>query len=222
MKRIALAALLAALCFAGHPINATNLNRSTGELVCSYTSLTIVEGGNAVVTCAGTVIVIPPPPLPSGPNPFVAWHDQGIELNDVHDYYLHRGIPRSLTDTQWAQALAAGYHRSDLTSSDSGGGPSMPTGFDLTGTEGGGGRRNYLQPGNAYTFSWKAPRTQAANWQFEVNPGATTATKVAFNGVWRNIPEWTRIDFQAVAGQTHALTVQLDGTATVAITVRYN
>lgn len=187
-----------------------------------------VEG--TIVYDSGVVTPVPTPnptplPPPSGDNPFIAWKEvDGLSLNDVHDYKLHGGLPRKLTEAQWMQALAAGYHRSDLSESSDPSGPSgFPSGFDLTGTERGTGRRNYLLPGQVYTFTWTAPRSGPADWQFEVNPGVTTAKNVWFNGVRfePSIPEWTRLDFMASAGVSHTLSIQLDGTATVGLIVRY-
>lgn len=166
----------------------------------------------------------PDPPPPAGDNPFIAWKAQGLPLNDVHDYKLHGGLPRHLTEQQWAQALAAGYQRSDLDASSDPGGPSgFPPGFDLTGTERGTGVRNLLQPGQLYPFSWRASFTGGARWNFEVNPteGGATATTASWDGAApAEFKESNGIPFQAVAGQMHTITLQLNGRATVATIVR--
>jgi hypothetical protein len=160
---------------------------------------------------------VPTPPVPpSGPNPFVAWKAEGLSLYDVILYKLHHG----LSEREWEQAVAAGY-ASEAGLRPSGGGPAMPTGNDLTGTERGGGVRNILNAG-LHAFIWTAPKDGAAYWTFEINGGPVTAKNVVLDGAPRDLHDWIRTDFVAVAGRTHIFTVQIDGTAPVAITVRYS
>lgn len=166
------------------------------------------------------VPIVPPvvvPPVVAGHNPFIAWKAEGLSMETI---ILWR-FGRALTAAEWDLAVAAGYPRENGLQRTTG--PSgFPSGFDLTGTEGGTGRRNVLSGGVAYPFIWVAPKNGPAYWQFEVNPGDRTAKTVSFNGdAPVPLPEWTTLQFEAVAGVGHALTVQLDGTATVAITVRY-
>jgi hypothetical protein len=97
----------------------------------------------------------------------------------------------------------------------------MPEGFDLTGTEGGGGRRNNFSTNDPRTFTFTATRSGPAYFTVEVNPGEMTATRVSLNGEWRDLHEWQRYDFEARAGHTHSLTVMFDGKATAAVTVRH-
>jgi hypothetical protein len=162
----------------------------------------------------------PPPPPPTGDNPFVAWKAEGLTLYDVILYRLHHG----LSEREWEQAVAAGY-ASEAGLRPTGGGPAMPEGTDLTGTEGGGGRRNNFQANAARTFTFTAPRDGPAYITVEVNPGEMTATRVSViseAGIEvRDLKEWQRFDFSAVAGRNHAFTVAFDGKATAAVTVRY-
>jgi hypothetical protein len=185
--------------------------------------LTIILDGKTLLTgtfISGITMPKPPDPPPDptpSPNPFIGWKAEGLTLYDIVLWRLHRG----LTAAEWDQAVAAGYPREDGARTE---GPSgFPSGFDLTGTERGTGVRNPLQPGNAYTFSWKASFTGPAYWHFEVNPteGGATATAAAWDGSTPvQFMESNRKDFQAIAGQTHTITLQLDGRATVATIVR--
>lgn len=82
-----------------------------------------------------------PTPVPSD-NPYVAWKASGLTLKDVCDYELHIGLPRRLNDQQWAQALAAGYLRTDLD--DTGGGEDLSYRY--------GPVMNWEKPGDIYYF----------------------------------------------------------------------
>lgn len=220
MKRIyGIAALLAAACFFLLPVNAAQtLTRSTGELVCAYTALAIGEGGNAVVTCAGTVVVTPPPPpIDTGPNPFVAWKAEGLTLYDIIRFRLGHG----LSAAEWDQAAAAGYPRENALQR---GEAYDYRGFDLSPPRGNGlFVRNELAGGVEYLFTWTAPKSVPAYWEFfEGTQRAGTATKFLWvDGQKMNFPTYMTFPFNAVAGQTYTIRLKLDATTIVGVDVRY-
>lgn len=215
MKRIyAVAALLAVLCFAGHPVHALTIDEQIREIVRAEIAAALKALPPTVTPTTPPATV---PSTPAGPNPFIAWKAEGLELYDIIRFRLGH----TLTAAEWDLAAAAGYPRETGITRFIG--PAgFPPGFDLTGTETGNGRRNNLAGGIAYTFTFTAPRDGPCSWQFEINPGEMTATRITFDGTdVRDLHEWQRVNFTAKAGQTHRITVQLDGRATVGTVVRY-
>lgn len=158
--------------------------------------------------------VVPVDPNPLANNPFVKWKAEGRDMWWIQT----QGLQHGLSAADWDLAVAAGYDRPAPI--QFGSGPSgFPSGFVLTGTEGGTGVRNAFQNG---IFTFKASRTGKAYWYFSVSPGPNTATKVAIGGgAEQDLQEQMRVDFHAIAGFTHALTWYMNGTATIETIVRY-
>lgn len=164
------------------------------------------------------VVVPAPAPKPepeptAGPNPFVAWKAEGLTMYEI---ILWR-LKRSPYPSEWDQAVAAGYIRPEGIQRTPG---VDRTGFDLTGTEGGGLKRNELRAGQVYLYKYVPDFTGAAYWVFEVSPGANTATRIAYAGEWEELREWRRIDFTAVKGELSAISVMVNGQATLGTIVR--
>ncbi len=207
------------------------MNRILLFLACLFVSAataqtTLAPGASVTITCAAPGVPAPPdtppvitptPPVTPGCVPrAIPWAQylsegcDGVCVQTIKGWF-------GITACEWEQAYAAGYPRP--APSGGGGGGSL-SGFDLTGSEGGGLKRNTFQSG---TFSFTAARSAGAYWHFEVNPGPNTATQVSINGApFQELRESTKIEFRATAGQTYRVSWAMNGQATIGTIVRYS
>lgn len=227
------AALLAVACFAGHPVHALTCTIDDAQL----RALVAAEVAAAIKGQPGTTPAPTPgpdaKPVPGGrPIPFAEYIARGITGNEgllwiQTQATLNGRQIGALTPEEFEAAYQAGYPRPNPLDRPSGGSAGDLSGFDLTGTAGGGLKRNVLERGGLYLFSFTAARSAHAHWHFEVNPTpgpeSERATTVSIDGAPpEELRESRRINFNAVAGQTYRVTLLLNGRATIGTVVRYD